>query len=242
MGKNDAKVKKALARSTMAREAKILLKRAAGAGSTKAVKALKRGAKISGFVGGKFTSGPQGPEIKKLDINVGQTNVGTAAPYVNGLFDTISQGTGVGNRIGDRIHMKAVDVQWNIQIDGAGLPTLNNAAFIDLFCIVDLQPDGGTASATTIFASPTTNLTYLNIDQLERFRVLKRERIYLDAASGLSDVRTWHVPLDLGVRYGTATSAPNTNDVLLCAVSPGAAGSENSALISYVARLSWTDE
>lgn len=200
-----------------------------------AKKMLSNASKLSGFVGGKFTSGPQGPEIKKFDNNVTAFNVGTTIPYVFDTLAAIGQGTGANGRIGDRIHVKAMDVLFDVQ----SLVTTTET-FIDLFAIVDLQPDGSTAAAGTIFATTSTDLTFLNVDQLERFRVLKRERINLDPGSGLTTKVQWHIPLDLGVRYGSATTSPNSNTVLICALSPAVSGSYPT--VQYVARVSYTDE
>lgn len=202
-------------------------------------KAFVRANKTSGVLSGVIVDGPQGPERKKWDVNVGFTAVGTAAPYITSILNNIQQGTDANNRIGDRIHVKAVDFQFNNVASSSAAPT-----FMDIFLVWDKQPDRTIASVTDIFNTGTTNLTYQNIINLERFQIMKRERINMDSGAGLSTTTTWHQSCEMATRYGGTSSPfwPTTNDLLVVALCPGVAGGTSGAQISFTARVTFTDE
>lgn len=194
------------------------------------------GAKI---VRGTLVGGPQGPERKKYETsNTAGVTVSSAAPYVQSLTNGIAQGTGVSNRIGDRIHVKGIDVQFQAS---AASVTAGTVAYMDVFLLLDTQPNGATPAANTIFETATTNLTYLELGVLERFKVLKRERMAFDAAGGVSRVWTWHQSCDLAIRFDTSTASPQSNDIYICALSPGTVAAAEPTL-SYICRLSFSDE
>lgn len=212
--------------------------------TSKAVRQAKRvsvptsGAKN---VRGVIVGGPQGPERKKFEVNQAFTTVSSTVPYVQSLTSGIAQGTAVNQRIGDRIHVKGVDLQFNVQVDGAD-PTPTGGVWIDLFLILDTQPEESTAAANTIFQNSSTNLTYIQLDSLERFQVLRRQRIRLDGASQWSDQFTWHLSAELACRFGSSTSAPMSNDILVCALCPNTASVTSDPQFAYVSRLTFTDE
>lgn len=191
-------------------------------------------------VGGVLIGGPQGPERKKYEFAQAFTNVNTGTPYVNSMVGGIAQGTAVNQRVGDRVHVKGVDIQFNVQNSGGAAPT-SFAEFMDVFLILDSSPDAGTAAAATIFQSTSTNLTYINLDNLERFQILRRERIYFDTSGGYSQTFTWHLSAELAVRWGAAGS-PTSNDLLVCALSPSSNTVGNQPALSFISRLTFTDE
>jgi len=200
-------------------------------------KSFRKSGKVEGVIGGVVVGGPQGAERKKFDNLVGATVVNTSNPYVADVLSGIAQGTAVNQRVGDRIHVKGLDVEYNLSISNAS--TTSN--FIDMFIVWDKQPNEALAGANVIFQSTNTNLTFGNTDWLERFQVLRRETYSLDVADRLSATGKWHIPLDLGVRFGSSGD-PATGDLLVCALSPDAAAAGSNVTMSYIARVSFTDE
>lgn len=195
----------------------------------------KRPGSTEGVVGGVLVAGPQGPERKKWDVSVGSTLVANASPYILSLTNGIAQGTNVGNRVGDRIKCKALDLEMNVTAQGT------TTGFVDVMLVWDKQPNNTIASVSDVLTFTNTNLTFGNISNLERFQVLRREQINFDQASKLSECVKWHMPLDMATRFPSAAGWPITNDLLVVAVSGGAAGT-NGANIAYIARLTFTDE
>lgn len=187
-------------------------------------------------VGGVLIGGPQGPERKKYESLNSNINVTSTAPYVQSLTSGIAQGTGVSQRVGDRIHIKAVDILFDVQQFTPG----SGNTFLDVFLIADYQPDETVASAAQIFVTPSSNLTYIALDNLERFQILRRERITMDPAQGECRAFNFHLSADLGTRFSSSTGAPSSNDLLVCALCPETGGA--SAVVSYLSRLTYTDE
>lgn len=211
----------------------------------------KRMAKMSnkqeGVISGVVVSGSQGPERKKYDNLVATPQaVNTGAPYIASLTSGIAEATTIAGRIGGRIHIKAIDAEINVGCTVGSTVTApqGNQVYIDVMCVWDKQPDGSVPSAGAVFVSTTTNLTLGNVNNLERFQVLRRERISMDVASGLSQIIKWNVPCEAAVRFGDSTGSPQTNDFYIMALSPNAAASTSTIapVISYLARVHYTDE
>jgi len=209
--------------------------------TTRAVRAaVRRSAPTTGAknVRGVLVGGPQGPERKKYETsNTAGVGVNTATPYVQSLTNNLAQGTGVSQRIGDRIHVKGVDIQFNVTIGSQLIPN-----FMDVFLVLDTQPEETTAGAGTIFETPSTNLTYVSLDSLERFQILKRERIHLDAALAQTHCFTWHQSCELATRFSSSTTAPMSNDLLVVALSNAPNTATDFPTLAYIARLTYTDE
>jgi len=228
----EAAIRKSLAQTKYTRSQSLIGKR-----SSKKTPVVRRANKQEGVVNGVVVSGSQGPERKKWDVNQGFASVGTSAPYINSLCNNIAQGTGQANRIGDRIQVKSVDIEFNLTAFSATAPT-----FLDVALVWDKQPDGTIAGVTDIFVTGTTNLTFGSIANLERFQVLKRQSFSFDQAGALSSPLKWHQSCDMAVRFAQAAGWPQTNDLLIVALCPGVTGGTSGANIAYVARVSFTDE
>jgi len=198
----------------------------------------------SNFYRGRISNGSIGPEIKNLDATVALTTVNTASSYVYDLLALLAEGTGAGNRVGQKVMVRSVDVKWNLTgTPGSAVTTSTVPVFMDVFLVLDKQPNGSTAAATTIFTAASTNLTGSNIIYLERFQVLRRARVAFDISSGLSEAIDWHVPLNLATRFSDSTSSPATNGLLLVALSPAATSLTTNIQpqVSYFARVKFLD-
>lgn len=192
---------------------------------------------VSGVIRGVATAGSTAAEVKNFDNNVAATLVGTAAPYILSLTAGIAEGTANNQRVGQKILLKSVELEINAFISNAN--TLSN--FMDFFLVWDKAPDGATTTVATILATSATNLTFGNTANLERFVILRRLRLEFDAASNFGYIGNIHLPLDLATRFSDTTGAPVSNDILVVAVSPQAAGAATSPSIAYVARVKYTD-
>lgn len=190
--------------------------------------------------------GPQGPERKKFDNPVPATAVNSTTPYIGSMTAAIAEGTGISNRIGGRIHLKAFDMEMNLtMVNGSSTSVVGgNPVFADVCLVWDKQPDGALPAVSSIFVSTNTNLTFSNLNNLERFVILKRENVELDLSSAQGTIIKWHQPLELATRYGDATNNPVTNDLYVVVISPSpvAATGVNSLSIAYLGRITFTDE
>lgn len=204
-----------------------------------------RTAKSGGFEGlrnGVAVSGSDRPELKNYDVNVSATSVVSGTPYVGSLLSGIAEGTSDSQRIGQKIVVKSVDIELNVTLSLNGATVGSPSAFMDYFVIWDKQPNAAQATAANIFATTTTNLTFMNTQNTERFVVLRRHRVCLDEAQGMGEIFHVHVPLDLATKFPDSNTFPTTNDLLICALSPNtvAAGSYTPN-IAYVARMKYSD-
>jgi len=206
-----------------------------------------RSAKPGNFEGVRFgvaTSGSSSPEKKVVDIQVGSTSVVTGTPYILSMLAGIAEGTALAQRVGAKILLKSLDIEMNIIGNPGANVGLNGYAAtpIDIFIVWDKQPDGATPTVGSILVSSTTNLSFGNTTNLDRFVVLRRKTVNLDWVSNMGETWREHVPLELASRFGDATASPQTNDIYVMAVSPIAASATTiNALISYVARVKFTD-
>jgi len=196
----------------------------------------------SAVVKGVVVSGPLGPERKKFDSSQGVTGVNTAAPFVLSLLNGINEGTSVNQRVGQRIHVKALDL--NIQCSAGSTLTLGTGPqFLDAIIVWDKQPNEATATASQIFQNASTNLTFLNTQNLERFQVLKRVRINFDIAGSASYAGEFHIPCEMGARYSDASgTSPNTNDLVFVALSNNVASAGDFPGFQFNWRITFTDE
>ena len=197
------------------------------------------------MVGGVVVAGPQGPERKKYDNQVGQTAVTNGTPYIASLTSAIAEGSAANQRIGGRAHLKSIDVElnWTGNVAGATLTLAYLPAYMDVMLVWDKQPDGAVPSVGTIFTASNTNLVFGLLTNIERFQVLKRERLNMDVAGGYSGIIHWHQQLDCATRFADVTGSPATNDFYIVAVtgSPGT-GVNFTPAIGYIARVTFTDE
>lgn len=197
---------------------------------------------FEGVRNGVAISGSSAPEIKDYDVQVGTTSVVTGTPYILSQTSAIAEGAALGNRVGAKILLKSVDIEMNVTTSPGVSITAATGCQLDVFVVWDKQPSGSTPTVGAILVSPTTNLTFGNTNNLERFVVLRRKSFVFDVSSGMNAIYREHIPLSLACRFGDATGAPQTNDIYVVAVSPNAVGAGNiTANISYVSRVKFTD-
>lgn len=216
--------------------------------ATEKKKFKKSAVRVEGYMNGRLTSGTMGPEVKSIDVSTGVLDVIAGSNYLVSALNTIAVGTDDSQRVGQKINVKSISIEANIGcFGGSAISTVapGGQAFLDVYLVWDKQPDGAAPSGgtATIFSSANTNLTYGLPANLERFQILRRERYAFDTSAGLTARLNWHVPMDMSVRYSDSTGSPNTNNLLLCALSPSAAASGTVMcpnITSYM-RVKYTD-
>jgi len=153
------------------------------------VYARRSGAGRAGFVGvrGNFTRQLYGAssraEVKNYDRlgDIGfTTTVGMGVPTsaITGAICTgLTQGTGENQRIGRAINVKSIHIRGMATFT----PTLLTDTYetVVLYLILDTQANGGTvtgtpAGSTEIFSPSNPGMELLNMDNSDRFRVLRR--------------------------------------------------------------------
>lgn len=116
----------------------------------------------------------RGPELKSVDTPLQTSEVNTTAGFF--LLNGVQAGTGFFNRIGNKIEMKSLEFRSAIRVNG-NAPAAGNE-YLRLVIIYDAQPNGALPTWADIFtsydnagATTSTNYSYLNINNRERFKV-----------------------------------------------------------------------
>lgn len=187
-----------------------------------------------------------GPEVKNYDTALAVTTVSTGAPLTLDLLSGLAEGTGDTQRVGRKIKIVSIDMQLNVnQIIGSSVAanTTASEAFIDVFLCLDKSPDLSTLSATNVFISAATNLTYISPAYLDRVQTLHRWRVPLSFAGPSTACNTWHSKGPIGVAFTDATGVPQVNGLVLYALSPNAAAATTTAppQLSAYCRVKFTD-
>lgn len=121
-------------------------------------------------------------------VSAAAITANTTAPGVNDpatlntLFAPI-QGSGINNRVGRKVLMHWVHVRGMVNF---GVPTAQatpqKCPELRLALVLDKQTNAAQAAGTTVFMSPATatailaNCTFMNLDNLGRFKILKDKR------------------------------------------------------------------
>jgi len=118
--------------------------------------ALRRGRGFTRRAGvyGRFLSTPRS-ELKVFDVNevsvTGAPFTTAATGYIRSLISTnaagIAQGSNAGERIGNKIVVKSVNVELSWQYNGA---TGSDVSGATVFIVYDKQPNGALASAVSV--------------------------------------------------------------------------------------------
>lgn len=137
-----------------------------------------------------------GSEIKAIDIAKASYNFkNVAAPPVINLLNGVATGAGFFNRVGSRIEGKSLHIRGNIvniltSVEG----------YMRMIVIYDRQPNGALPALTDILQSrdqagtaATTSVSEINLDQRDRFVVLRDKQ--------------WHVP-SVTLAVGVQTNGP----------------------------------
>jgi len=215
----------------------------------------------------------RGVEIKAVDmpaINAGGDTI-SKIPSTTSTFDLLNgvqEGASFYNRIGRRTHMKS------IHLTGQFYPNTNAGVaapdLVRLMLVYDRQPNGNFPAISDLLldygndgTSFTTNFSKMNLNNVERFAILRDERIALgpttaaDSTASLfagqmvpgkagQNLINWYVPLkDLETHYKSTTNPAAIGDIAtggLYLVTFGSTAVANAAYsFQYNARLRFID-
>lgn len=135
----------------------------------------------------------KGSEIKAIDIVETTSPMITAAtgPTVV-LLNGVQTGAGFFNRVGSRIEMKNLHFRGVVTNIATGVQSLGR-----IIIIYDRQPTGALPTWTTMFqnrdqvgTATTTGLAEINLDNRDRFTVLRDYQLFLPSVSNAAGVLT----------------------------------------------------
>lgn len=97
----------------------------------------------------------------------------------------IPQGSGVSQRLGERVTLKSIHVRGNIQLAEIGTIT-NSYGIIRLIIVQDTQANGAFPAIGDILQSPAANdvVSFKNLENSQRFRTIWDRTFDIDANNG----------------------------------------------------------
>lgn len=177
---------------------------------------------------GRFASG-SGPELKFFDTANTFTFDSTGEVPATGQLSLIRQGAGESQRIGRKCVVKSIFIRGRVTLTpGAGAVA---ATTVYLYVVQDTQCNGAAAGATDVLTSTAFNSAFRNLDNSERFKILKRFTVTLNVTAGVTTAYNnmtqaieWYgkcsIPLEFGADTG-AVSDLRTNNIFFLAGSDG---------------------
>lgn len=149
------------------------------------------------------------PEIKFIDGTINMN------PDQNGevtLLNGTIPGTGVSNRVGQKIEITSIEYDFGCAITATSLassPSVVGTDFMRVAIVYDKQSNGAALAYTDVYENITSVVspfTHRNINNLDRFDVLAVDDIRFDTANNLSVRLHRYIKCNLDVRYNTGTA------------------------------------
>jgi len=159
-------------------------------------------------------------EDKVIRVNQpSTTGVGAISDYIP--LNTCQQGPALGQRNGQKIRMKSLQLNISFVIDPSGLVGATTGYFFRWMLLYDKQANGALPSNAQLFYNTTAGETYespLNIAGSKRYTILADRTVGVNVAGGSTNASTQHsVRRKFNLRNKTVTynsgNAGNITDI-----------------------------
>lgn len=209
------------------------------------IPAKYRGYLRTGGSYGRFSGGPAG-ELKFFDTAISFTADATGEVPATGQLCLIPQGTGESARIGRNVVIKSIQLRLGADFVPGG--AANASTNLNLYVMQDTQANGAAAGVTDIFTGTNLTSALINLDNSQRFKILKKIRMNLTSAAGVTTAynsvnktidyfRKCHIPMDFSSTTGAITEI-RSNNVFLVA---GSSDSDDLIAVTGNARVRFSD-
>lgn len=181
------------------------------------------------------------PELKNYDRSLTSYEIDQATiDFV--CISNIDKGTANGQRVGDNINVKAI----NISIDDPTGMRYDATTRIRFWVIQDKQANGSTPTWDEVFSYNTIG-SFVNRENIERFKILTSGEISSNDGDDFNDATHLHLykKCNIKLQYndGTAgTSADCNKNTLWLAFRPDVYNSEYEPTIDVLTRIIYTDQ
>jgi len=203
-------------------------------------------ARIGGYYG-RFSGGP-GSENKFFDTALSFNVDATGEVPATGQLVLIPQGVTESTRVGRSCVIKS------IQLRGSMLFAPSTAAsattIVYLYVVQDTQCNGAAAAVTDVVTSTSLNVALTNLENSQRFRVLKRMKIRFNPGAGVTTAYNsvsvpfdWYKKCNIPMDYSDVTGAIGTirsNNIFLMAGTDGQ--SDDIVSVGGTARVRFSDK
>lgn len=186
------------------------------------------------------------PEVKFVDNNFNQQV--SYSGFVE-LCNEVSLGTTAFTRLGQKINLIAFSLRIRLTSQGI-LSTAGSSDVLHVALVFDKQPNGATITYDDVFSSGGSSATLLacqaprNINNLERFEVIKREMLEINQDGSGAAQLDWYCKLNHVTRYNggnAGTIADINSGALYVVMCTSKVASASSPLIFGVGRLRFVD-
>jgi len=198
-------------------------------------------ARVGGYYG-RFSGGP-GSENKFFDTAISFTEIPATGQLV-----LIPQGVTESTRVGRSCVIKSIQVRLNLLF--APATAVNASSNMFLYLVQDTQCNGAAAAVTDVLTANTFATALTNLENSQRFRVLRRWKLNFTASAGVTTAyntvaktldyyKKCNIPMD----YSDVTGAIGTirsNNIFLMAGTDGQ--SDDTINVSGTARVRFSDK
>jgi len=187
-------------------------------------------------------------ELKFYDVSISEPFDATMGiPNTpTSLVVALAQGTGESERIGRSIRVKSIQIKGRLISD----PTTTTSYSCDayMWLVLDTQANGANPAVTDVFTSATASSALVNLDNSQRFRILKKWHWNFGVTAGVAAAysarshsvdyyKKCDIPIEYSSTTGALTEIRSNNLFLIC----GSLGGDDSVTLSGVARVRYTD-
>lgn len=184
------------------------------------------------------------PEKKYLDTTATAVNAPTTG-VIQAVFTVIPQGTTEITRVGGKITVTNFNVRGNFSLTTTALSGTPNNDVVRMILFIDKQTNGAAPAVTDILKS-ANGQAYMNLDNVDRFQILKDKMIKVGfTASGstnlVGDLVPWKInkKMNLPIHYSSTTGAiteVKSNNIYMLFTSW-----QGVVNFNYYARVKFTD-
>lgn len=185
-------------------------------------------------------------EQKNFDTALSFAMDATFEVPATGQLCLVPQGTGDEQRIGRRITIKSIQIRGQAFFAPAAAATAATGCW--LYLVMDKQTNGAAAAITDVFTSSVVNTALLNLDNNQRFVILKKWQWVMQPGAGATAAYNnscknieWYKKCNIPIEYSSTTGAITeirSNNIFLCA---GSNPADDLVTFTGTARLRYTD-
>lgn len=216
-------------------------------GSVPKLLALKKSYKAKTGNTRGFIKGGRGPELKYFDTALNFSLDLTGEIPATGQLCLVPQSATENNRIGSKIRVKSIQIKGYVFFVPTTAATAACLGVIKL--VLDKQCNGAAAAVADVVTGTNLGLALMNLDNRERFEILREWRIPFEATAGVTtaynnSVRdlNFYKKLDLPIMFSSTTGAIGeitSNNLFLLAGTAGA--TDDVAAVTGTCRIRFTD-
>lgn len=185
-------------------------------------------------------------ELKFFDTALSFGVDATGEVPATGQLVLIPQGTGESARVGRLAQIKSIQLRMNLLYQPGAAAAASTNSFI--YVVLDTQCNGAAAAVTDVLTGTNLSTALLNLDNSQRFRILKKIRVTFQPGAGVSTAynsmykqvefyKKLNIPIDYSSTTGAITEIRSNNIFLLA----GSDGSDDTVTVAGNCRVRYTD-